>query len=151
MDKHWQKWWQTLTSTMLLAFNSWPLGCTGHLNVGTQKNEIVCDFKVTTLFFRWWFRKNSCLLVGYMWYLICSQALEAEILSREPVVQTLVGRAQRMVRSGHFAASRIEACSAELTEKLGHLRDLASVRRLRLLDAVESQMVSAGWNQLNLW
>jgi len=51
-----------------------------------------------------------------------------------------------MIRSGHFAASRIEACSTELTEKVGHLRDLASVRRLRLLDAVESQMVSAGWS-----
>jgi spectrin beta len=48
-----------------------------------------------------------------------------------------------MVRSGHFAASRIEACSSDLSEKLGHLRDLASVRRLRLLDALESQMVSA--------
>ena len=72
------------------------------------------------------------------------QALEAELLSREPVVQNLAGRAQRMIRSGHFAASRIETCSNELTEQMGHLRDLASVRRLRLLDAVESQMVSAG-------
>jgi spectrin beta len=71
------------------------------------------------------------------------QALEAELLSREPVVQTLVGRAQRMIRSGHFAASRIETCSTELTEKMGHLRDLASALHLRLLDAVESQMVSA--------
>ena len=74
------------------------------------------------------------------------QALEAELLSREPVVQTLVGRAQRMIRSGHFAATRIEACSTELTEKMGHLRDLASVQRLRLLDAVELPMVSAGWS-----
>lgn len=64
-------------------------------------------------------------------------------MSREPVVQALVGRAQRMARSGHFAASRIEACSTDLTERFGQLRDLASVRRLRLLDAVESQMVSA--------
>lgn len=64
-------------------------------------------------------------------------------MSREPVVHSLVGRAQRMVRSGHFAASRIEACSSDLTEKLGHLRNLASMRRLRLLDALESQIVSA--------
>jgi hypothetical protein len=77
------------------------------------------------------------------------QALEAELLSRHPVVQALVGRAQRMIRSGHFAASRIEACSNELTEKMGHLRDLASTRHLRLLDAVESQMVSAGWSYWN--
>jgi spectrin beta len=87
-----------------------------------------------------------CLIwINIVSYIICVQALEAELLSREPVVQALVGRAQRMIRSGHFAASRIEACSTELTEKMGHLRDLASVRRLRLLDAVESQMVSADW------
>jgi len=70
-------------------------------------------------------------------------------VSREPVLQALVGRAQRMVRSGHFAASRIEACSNELTERLAHLRDLASVRRLRLLDALESQMVSIVHHPLN--
>lgn len=46
-----------------------------------------------------------------------------------------------MIRSGHFAAARIETSCTELQERLGHLRDLASVRRLRLLDAVESQMV----------
>lgn len=46
-----------------------------------------------------------------------------------------------MIRSGHFAANRIETSCAELQERLGQLRDLASVRRLRLLDAVESQMV----------
>ena len=61
-------------------------------------------------------------------------------------MQTLIRRAQRMIRSGHFAASRIEACSTELTEKMGHLRDLANMQRLRLLDMVESQMVSAGWS-----
>ena len=78
------------------------------------------------------------------------QALEGELLFREPVVQALVGRAQRMIRSGHFAASRIEACSTELTEKMGHLRDLTSVRHLRLLDALESQMVSADWSYWNM-
>jgi spectrin beta len=77
------------------------------------------------------------------------QVLEAELLSREPVVQTLVGRAQRMIHSGHFAGSRIEACSTELTEKMGHLRNLASLLHLRLLDAVESQMVSASWSFWN--
>jgi hypothetical protein len=61
-------------------------------------------------------------------------------------VQTLVRRAQRMIHSRHFAASRIEACSTELTEKMGHLRDLASVQHQRLLDTVESQMVSASWS-----
>ena len=79
------------------------------------------------------------------------QALEAELVSREPVVQALVVRAQRMIKNGHFAASRIEMCSNELSERLGHLRDLASVRRLRLLDAVESQMFYAEANEAETW
>jgi len=68
-------------------------------------------------------------------------ALEAELLSREPVVASLVSRATMMIRSGHFAADKIEKLIKKLQEELSHLRDLASVRKLRLLDAVESQMV----------
>ncbi|XP_066999614.1 spectrin beta chain, non-erythrocytic 5 isoform X3 [Anabrus simplex] len=79
------------------------------------------------------------------------QALEAEIVSREPVVSALSSRAQQMVRNGHFASQRIDGCSAELVERLGHLRDLASVRRLRLLDAVESQMFYAEANEAETW
>lgn len=69
------------------------------------------------------------------------QALEAELISREPVVASLVSRATIMVRSSHFASEKIEKLSQELQDKLSHLKDLASVRKLRLLDAVESQMV----------
>lgn len=68
-------------------------------------------------------------------------ALEAELLSREPVVASLVSRATVMIRSGHFAADKIDKLTKKLQEELSHLRDLASVRKLRLLDAVESQMV----------
>ena len=71
--------------------------------------------------------------------------MEAEILSHEPVVSSLAKRALQMVQSNHFAAQRIEKMSSELQEKLGILKDLSSVRRLRLLDAVESQMVSISY------
>lgn len=67
--------------------------------------------------------------------------LEAELLSREPVVASLISRATVMIRSGHFAADKIDKLTKKLQEELSHLRDLASVRKLRLLDAVESQMV----------
>lgn len=70
------------------------------------------------------------------------QALEIELISREPVVSSLATRAQQMIRTGHFATPRIEAQAGELAERLAHLKDLAAVRRLRLLDAVESQVVS---------
>ncbi|XP_075227745.1 spectrin beta chain, non-erythrocytic 5 kst isoform X2 [Lycorma delicatula] len=79
------------------------------------------------------------------------QALEAEIASREPVVAALASRAQQMIRSGHFAAARIETSCSELQERLGQLRDLASVRRLRLLDAVESQMFYAEASEAEAW
>ncbi|XP_034181532.2 spectrin beta chain, non-erythrocytic 5 kst isoform X1 [Osmia lignaria lignaria] len=79
------------------------------------------------------------------------QALEAELISREPVVASLVSRATMMVRSGHFASEKIEKLSQELQEKLAHLRDVASVRKLRLLDAVESQMFYAEAAESEQW
>ncbi|XP_031782461.2 spectrin beta chain, non-erythrocytic 1 isoform X3 [Nasonia vitripennis] len=78
-------------------------------------------------------------------------ALEAELISREPVVASLASRATAMVRSGHFASEKIESLSRELQEKLMHLRDLASVRKLRLLDAVESQMFYAEAAEAEQW
>lgn len=76
-------------------------------------------------------------------------ALEAELISREPVVASLCSRATVMVRSGHFAAEKIEKLAQELQTKFRHLKDLASVRRLRLLDAVESQMVRTSFYLTN--
>ncbi|XP_014213231.1 spectrin beta chain, non-erythrocytic 1 isoform X2 [Copidosoma floridanum] len=78
-------------------------------------------------------------------------ALEAELISREPVVSSLASRATAMVRSGHFASEKIDALSRELQEKLIHLRDLASNRKLRLLDAVESQMFYAEAAEAEQW
>ncbi|KAG8237733.1 hypothetical protein J437_LFUL016671 [Ladona fulva] len=49
-------------------------------------------------------------------------------------------RGQNMVHDGHYASSRIDAVSKGLQERVGHVRDIASVRRLRLQDAIESQM-----------
>lgn len=69
------------------------------------------------------------------------QALEAELVSREPVISALAARAQQMSRSNHFAAATIEEKMQELNQNFETIKDLASVRKLRLLDAVESQMV----------
>ncbi|XP_015599750.1 spectrin beta chain, non-erythrocytic 1 isoform X3 [Cephus cinctus] len=78
-------------------------------------------------------------------------ALEAELISREPVVASLASRATAMIRSGHFASEKIETLSQELQAKLAHLRDVASVRKLRLLDAVESQMFYAEAAEAEQW
>lgn len=69
------------------------------------------------------------------------QALEAELLSHEPVVSALSSRAQQMIRSGHFASQRIDALYSDVIEKFTHIKELANVRKNKLLDALESQMV----------
>lgn len=70
------------------------------------------------------------------------QALEAELVSREPVISALGARAQQMARSNHFASGEIEKKMQELSQNFERIKDLASVRKLRLLDAVESQTVN---------
>jgi spectrin beta len=79
------------------------------------------------------------------------QTLEAEVTSQEPVISSLIQRGQQMVRDGHFAREQIEQQCHQLQTKLVNLRDFASVRRLRLLDAVESQMFYAEANEAESW
>lgn len=79
------------------------------------------------------------------------QALEAEILSQEPLISSLLQRGAQMIRDSHFASEEIEAQSNGLQKKLINLRDLASIRRLRLLDAVESQMFYVEGNEAETW
>uniref|UniRef100_A0A336KQL4 CSON014177 protein n=1 Tax=Culicoides sonorensis TaxID=179676 RepID=A0A336KQL4_CULSO len=79
------------------------------------------------------------------------QALEAEILSREPIISSILHRGQQMIRDGHFASEDIEHQSNLLQKKLIQLRDLSSVRRLRLLDAVESQLFYVEANEAESW
>lgn len=79
------------------------------------------------------------------------KSLEAEILSEEPLISSLIQRGQQMIRDGHFATEDIEKLSSLLQKKLNNLRDLVSIRRLRLLDAVESQMFYAEANEADIW
>lgn len=46
-----------------------------------------------------------------------------------------------MIRSGHFAAPRIDALLSDVMEKFAHIKELADIRKHKLLDALESQMV----------
>ncbi|XP_057323872.1 spectrin beta chain, non-erythrocytic 1 isoform X4 [Microplitis mediator] len=79
------------------------------------------------------------------------QALEAEIISHEPVVSSLSVRAAGMIRTGHFASDKIESSIQELQKKLINIKDIASVRKLRLLDAVESQMFYTEAGEAEQW
>lgn len=68
--------------------------------------------------------------------------MDAELISHEPVVTALVDRGQQMVRSGHFAAQQIEINYTILQEKMAYLKEQSIIRKQKLLDAYESQMVS---------
>lgn len=79
------------------------------------------------------------------------QALESEISSHEPIISAIIHRGQQMIQNGHFANAEIESQCNNLQAKLVQIRDLARVRRLRLLDAIESQMFYAEANECELW
>ena len=79
------------------------------------------------------------------------QALETEIQSHEPVIATVMSRGQQMVKSGHFALHQVENSLQVLQSQLTTLKDHASVRRLRLLDAVESQMFYTEADESETW
>lgn len=67
--------------------------------------------------------------------------MDAELISHEPVVAALISRGQQMVRSGHFAAQQIEINYSVLQEKMTQLKEESKIRKQKLLDAYESQMV----------
>ncbi|XP_065202026.1 spectrin beta chain, non-erythrocytic 1 isoform X3 [Planococcus citri] len=79
------------------------------------------------------------------------QALEAELLSHEPVINALSSRAQQMIRSGHFASQRIDALLSDVMEKFAHIKELTNTRKLKLLDALESQMFFDEANEARVW
>ncbi|XP_076359799.1 spectrin beta chain, non-erythrocytic 5 kst [Tachypleus tridentatus] len=79
------------------------------------------------------------------------QALEAEIHAHEPLVSAVTSKGRHMIRSSHFAAKDIESKLQELQSQLHHLKDLASIRRLRLQDAVESQMFYTEASEAEAW
>lgn len=79
------------------------------------------------------------------------QALESEISSQEQIISVIIHRGQHMIQSGHFAGAEIESQCSNLQKQLLQIRDLASVRRLRLLDAIESQMFYVEANECELW
>ncbi|XP_023176009.2 spectrin beta chain, non-erythrocytic 1 isoform X1 [Drosophila hydei] len=78
-------------------------------------------------------------------------ALEAELTSQEPLIQALLQRGQQMIRDNHFASEQLQYKSELLQKQLVQLRDLAAIRRLRLLDAVESQLFYVEANEADAW
>lgn len=68
--------------------------------------------------------------------------LETELASREPIVASLVDRVQHLAKLDHPSTHIIAQKAEELMNKSSHVRDLSSIRRLRLEDSLELQKVS---------
>lgn len=79
------------------------------------------------------------------------QVLEAEIHTHEPLIATVVSKGRQMIRNGHFASAEVEIKLQEFQTAFQQLKDLSSVRRLRLLDAVESQMFYSEVSEVEAW
>jgi len=79
------------------------------------------------------------------------QILESEIHSHDKVVTSLINKAEQMVRSNHFALEDIKDTIKHLNESYNRLRDLSSLRKLRLNDAVESQQFYFKLNEAFEW
>ena len=71
-----------------------------------------------------------------------AQGLESEIATHEPMFARVANTAQHMVQQQHYAARDVEARADELMRDVQQLKDVATQRHNKLLDAVESQTVS---------
>jgi spectrin beta len=69
------------------------------------------------------------------------QALESEIVAHEPLIEAVTNLANRMVAKQHPAENDIKARLKDLLVRLQELKTLTAERKLKLLDAVESQTV----------
>ncbi|XP_066150741.1 spectrin beta chain isoform X4 [Euwallacea fornicatus] len=68
------------------------------------------------------------------------QVIESELGAREPIVASLASRATNLTRSNHPLSHIIRERANQVKEQLTQVRDLASIRRLRLQDALEAHL-----------
>ena len=73
----------------------------------------------------------------------CFQALEAEIIAHEPLVENVATTAQKLIDNQHYASQDISKQTQEMKTSWVQLKDDTAKRKIKLLDAMESQMVSS--------
>uniref|UniRef100_A0A2R5L953 Putative spectrin beta chain non-erythrocytic 5 isoform x6 n=1 Tax=Ornithodoros turicata TaxID=34597 RepID=A0A2R5L953_9ACAR len=79
------------------------------------------------------------------------QGLEAEIQAHEPLVASVGSKGKQLLRNNHFASADVDKRLHELQLKWGRLKDMTSVRRLRLLDAMESHTFYTEATESEAW
>jgi len=79
------------------------------------------------------------------------QALESEIVSHEPLIESVANTAHHMVEKEHYAKNDVQSRLQDLQRQLQELKDLAAERKLKLTDAVESQMFYSEISEAESW
>ncbi|CAG0913206.1 unnamed protein product [Notodromas monacha] len=79
------------------------------------------------------------------------QTTEGEIQSRESVIDRLCTKGEKMIKNGHVDAATIEKKCTELGARWTELKDAASLRRLRLQDALESHQFFEDAEEVEAW
>lgn len=69
------------------------------------------------------------------------QALEAEIVAHEPLIDDVSSSAQRMIQAEHFAGLEIKSCLEKLLKDLQELKEQTFTRKKVLQESLESQKV----------
>ena len=71
------------------------------------------------------------------------QALEAELIAHEPLINAVISSAQQLIQGEHYAIKDINEELTRIQTSWYHLKEMAEERKRKLLDALESQTVSA--------
>ncbi|XP_045480921.1 spectrin beta chain, non-erythrocytic 1-like [Harmonia axyridis] len=79
------------------------------------------------------------------------RTLEVELNSREHIVKSLMDRAVNMMRSGHEFSNDISEKVKELENRFVMVRDMASLKMLRLQDALESEKFYEESSEAEAW
>ncbi|XP_045460892.1 spectrin alpha chain, non-erythrocytic 1-like [Harmonia axyridis] len=79
------------------------------------------------------------------------RTLEVELNSREHIVKSLMDRAVNMMRSGHEFSNDISVKVKELENRFVMVKDMASLKMLRLQDALESEKFYEESSEAEAW
>ncbi|XP_045477898.1 spectrin alpha chain, non-erythrocytic 1-like [Harmonia axyridis] len=79
------------------------------------------------------------------------RTLEVELNSKEHIVKSLMDRAVNMMRSGHEFSNDISAKVKELENRFVMVKDMTSLKMLRLQDSLESEKFYEESSEVEAW
>jgi len=79
------------------------------------------------------------------------KALENQVISHEPQLQSVVAVGEDLVGRDHFGATRVQDRLAEIKTMWQNLLDLVALRRRRLEEAVDFHQFFADADDVDIW